>query len=54
MDTYESATPLRETLRKRAAERGLLLDEALLDEACRPERYVERLGGVFERLEQLS
>jgi len=54
MDTHESGTPFRETLRKRAAERGQPLDEASLDEACRPERYVERLGAVFERLEQLT
>jgi adenylosuccinate lyase len=54
MDTYQTATPLRETLRKHAAERGQPLDEARLDEACRPERYVERLGPVFERLERLS
>jgi adenylosuccinate lyase len=53
-DTHESGTPFRETLRKRAAERGQPLDEARLDEACRPERYVERLGAVFERLEQLT
>jgi adenylosuccinate lyase len=54
MDTRESGTPFRETLRSRAAERGQPLDEARLDEACRPERYVERLGAVFERLEQLA
>jgi adenylosuccinate lyase len=54
MDTHESGTPFRETLRSRAAERGQPLDEARLDEACRPERYVERLGAVFERLEQLA
>ncbi len=54
MDTHRSGTPFRETLRKVAAERDQPLDEARLDEACRPERYVERLGGVFERLEQLE
>jgi adenylosuccinate lyase len=54
MDTYASGTPLRETLRKHAAERGQPLDEAGLDEACRPERYVERLGPVFDRLERLA
>ena len=47
-------SPFRETLRKHAAERGQPLDEARLDEACRPQRYVERLGGVFERLERLA
>ncbi len=54
MDTYGSGIPLRETLRKHAAERGQPLDEARLDEACRPERYVERLGPVFDRLERLE
>jgi adenylosuccinate lyase len=53
-DTYATGTPLRETLRKHAAERGQPLDEARLDEACRPERYVERLGPVFDRLERLE
>jgi len=54
MDTYQTGTPLRETLRKHAAEAGEPLDEARLDEACRPQRYVERLDGVFERLESLA
>ena len=54
MDTYASGVPLRETLRKHAAERDQPLDEATLDEAGRPERYVERLGPVFERLERLE
>ena len=54
VDTSETGTPFRETLRKHAAERGQPLDEARLDEACRPQRYVERLGGVFERLERLA
>jgi adenylosuccinate lyase len=54
MDTYQTGAPLRETLRKHAAERGQPLDEARLDEVCRPERYTERLGGVFERLERLT
>jgi adenylosuccinate lyase len=53
-DTSETGTPFRETLRKHAAERGQPLDEARLDEAFRPERYVERLGGVFGRLERLD
>jgi adenylosuccinate lyase len=54
MDTHQTGAPFRETLRKHAAERGQPLDEARLDEACRPERYVRRLGGVFERLERLA
>jgi adenylosuccinate lyase len=53
METRESGTPFRETLRKQAARQGLDLDEAGLDEVCRPERYVERLGPVFDRLRAL-
>jgi adenylosuccinate lyase len=54
MDTWRSGTPLRETLRKHAAAGGQRIDEARLDEACRPERYTERLTGVFDRLAALQ
>jgi adenylosuccinate lyase len=54
MVTWETQAPLRETLRAEAAARGQALDEARLDEACRPGRYVERLGPVFDRLERLA
>jgi len=54
MDTWNTGTPFRDTLRKEAAARGQAIDEARLDEACRPERYVSRLGPVFDRLERLS
>ena len=54
MDTWQSGVPFRETLRKHAAGRGQELDEARLDEVCRPERYVGRLGAVFDRLERLA
>jgi adenylosuccinate lyase len=54
MDTWNTGTPFRDTLRKEAAARGQVIDEARLDEACRPERYVTRLGPVFDRLEDLS
>jgi adenylosuccinate lyase len=53
METWNTGTPFRETLRKEAAARGQAIDEARLDEACRPERYVTRLGPVFDRLERL-
>jgi adenylosuccinate lyase len=53
METWETGTPFRETLRKQAASQGRELDEAALDEVCRPERYVERLGPVFDRLRAL-
>jgi adenylosuccinate lyase len=54
MDTWDTGTPFRATLRDRATARGHVLDEARLDDACRPERYVERLGGVFDRLRRLA
>jgi adenylosuccinate lyase len=54
MDTWESGTPFRDTLRKQAATRGQALPEATLDSAFQPERYVARLAPVFERLARLS
>jgi adenylosuccinate lyase len=54
MRTWDTGTPFRATLREKAATRGYRLDEERLDDVCRPERYTERLGGVFARLRQLS
>jgi adenylosuccinate lyase len=54
METWETGADFRQTLRKHAAQRRQALDEARLDEACRPERYVARLGAVFDRLEKLD
>jgi adenylosuccinate lyase len=54
MDTWNSGVPYRETLRKHAADKGLELDEARLEAVCRPERYLERLGGVFDRVKALA
>ena len=54
METWQGGRPFRETLRERASAAGRVLDEARLDQVCRPERYVERLGPVFERLEKLA
>ena len=45
METWSSGVPFRETLRKHAADNGQTLDEARLDEVCRPERYLDRLAG---------
>jgi adenylosuccinate lyase len=53
MVTWETGVPFRETLRTQAKEAGQPIDEARLDEVCRPERYVERLGPVFDRLAAL-
>ena len=54
MQTWETGTPFRETLRAQAKEGGQSIDETRLDDVCRPERYVERLGPVFERLAALT
>jgi adenylosuccinate lyase len=53
MDTWNSGTPFRETLRSRASSSGVALDEARLDEICRPEQYVTKLGPLFDRLAEL-
>ena len=54
METWHGGAPFRETLRKHAADAGQPLDEDRLDEVCRPERYLERLAGVFDRVAALS
>jgi adenylosuccinate lyase len=54
METWSTGTPFRSTLRARAADAGIALDEGRLDEICRPERYVTRLGPLFERLAALA
>ena len=54
MDTWSTGIPFRETLRKHAADAGQPLDEARLDEVCRPERYLDRLAGVFDRVADLQ
>jgi adenylosuccinate lyase len=53
METWQSGVPFRDTLRSRAAADGRTLDEARLDEVCRPERFVTRLEPMFDRLEKL-
>jgi adenylosuccinate lyase len=54
MTTWQTGAPRRETLRAEAAARGVTLDEARLAEVSQPERYVARLGPVFDRLERLT
>jgi adenylosuccinate lyase len=54
METWETGRPFRETLAEHSARLGRRIDEARLDEVFRPERYVARLGGVFDRLEKLD
>ena len=53
MASWSDGTPFRETLRAAAASSGVVLDEERLDEVCRPERYLARLAGVFDRLAAL-
>jgi adenylosuccinate lyase len=53
MRTWETGTPFRQTLSAEAQAAGQVLDEVRLDAVCRPERYVERLAPVFERLAAL-
>ena len=54
MRTWETGEPFRSTLTAEANSAGHELDEARLDEVCRPERYLDRLGPVFDRLAALS
>jgi adenylosuccinate lyase len=54
MQTWTSGVPFRETLRKHAADAGQPLDEARLDDVCRPQRYLDRLAGVFDRVAALT
>ena len=54
METWNTGIPFRTTLRDQAAARGQWIDDRRLDEVCRPERYTERLGVVFERLARLA
>jgi adenylosuccinate lyase len=53
MRSWDSAEPFREALRGVAAREQVDLDEDRLDEVCSPQRYVARLGAVFDRLAAL-
>jgi adenylosuccinate lyase len=54
METWDTGTPFRVTLRECAKAHSQSIDELWLDQVCRPERYIERLDGVFDRLERLA
>lgn len=54
MRTWETGTPFRTTLPEAAAEVGQPVDEERLAEVCTPQRYLHRLGPVFDRLAALS
>jgi adenylosuccinate lyase len=51
---WQGGRSFREVLRDHAAAQGRTLDEARLDAVCRPERYVERLAPMFDRLAAIS
>src|SRR3712207_4885673 len=54
MRTWETGTPCRAALTDEAKAAGQVLDEARLDEVCRPERCLDRLAPVFDRLAALA
>ena len=54
METWQSGSQFRSTLRAAAADHGQVLDEARLDQICQPERYVAKLTVVFDRLAELD
>jgi len=54
MDTWDDQIPFRDSLLTQGKKRNMVIDEAALDRAFLPERYVARLGHVFERLSRLT
>ena len=53
METWEGGAPFRETLRKHAAAAGREAGRGAARRGLRPERYLDRLGPVFDRLAAL-
>jgi adenylosuccinate lyase len=54
MDTWDNDTPFRDSLLTQGKKWNMVLNEAALDRAFRADRYVARLGHVFERLARLT
>jgi len=54
MDTWDNQTPFRDALLAQGKSRNMPIDELALDRAFDAERYVARLGGVFERVAGLT
>jgi len=52
--TWETGTRFLDTLRTAAEVAQVKIDTDRLDDVCRPERYVSRLGAVFDRLAELT
>ena len=54
MDTWDNQTPFRDALLAQGKSRNIAIDELALDRAFDAERYVGRLGGVFDRVSRLT
>jgi adenylosuccinate lyase len=54
MDTWDNQTPFRDALLAQGKSRNMAIDELALDRAFDAERYVARLGGVFDRVAGLT
>jgi adenylosuccinate lyase len=54
MDTWDNDVPFRDSLLTQGKKRNMVIDETALDRAFLAERYVARLGHVFDRLARLT
>jgi adenylosuccinate lyase len=54
MDTWDNQVPFRDSLLTQAKNRNMVVDELALDRAFSAERYVGRLGVVFDRVARLT
>jgi adenylosuccinate lyase len=54
MDTWDNQIPFRDALLVQGKSRNMAIDELALDRAFDAERYVGRLGGVFDRVSRLT
>jgi len=54
MDTWDNQIPFRDALLAQGKSRDMAIDELALDRAFDAERYVGRLGGVFDRVSRLT
>jgi adenylosuccinate lyase len=54
MDTWDNQSPFRDSLLTQGKKRNMVIDEAALDRAFLAQRYVARLGHVFDRLARLT
>jgi adenylosuccinate lyase len=54
MDTWDNDIPFRDSMLTQGKKRNMVIDEAALDRAFLAERYVARLGHVFDRLARLT